>query len=755
MNFADLPIGRKVALVAVLIPGVTILLAAAVMLAAQHGSFERSAREELDTLADVIALAVGDAMVGAHPSPVDAARELEALRVRTEVDEAHLFAGPELTLFASTPAGTAPPSAIIAAAPGVYESGQGLWLVAPLRDAREQPIGRVALHSSLARLNRERERSIQTVAVIAAVMLAVALGAAAMLTRSLVRPLVGVAAAMRRIEQSRDHSLRAPVASEDEIGTLAGGINGMLAALEDQARAVRESEEHMRALIESMPAAIVLLDPELGRFVLVNDASCRLFGLDRARLLEVGPLEMSPPMQPDGRSTVESGLGYIGQALAGGRPRFEWVHRDASGRNIHCDISLVALTSGARRLVCGIVVDMTERRQLEGQLRQAQKLEALGTLAGGIAHDFNNILTAILGNVEIARMEAPRGTPVHESLDEVHAAARRARDLVRRILTFSRPQDQSLRRVDPRAVVEEVARLLRATLPANVELRVQAPGDLPAILADASQVHQAVMNLATNAWQAMEGGPGRITLALNREALVSGELRPRGLEPGRYVRLDVVDTGKGIDPALLERIFEPFFTTKGAGTGTGLGLAMVHGIMKAHRGAVTLESEPGRGTTFRLFFPIAPSGAAEDDALGPAARPAGDGVRLLFVDDEAAIVRVVARSLERTGFRVTACGAPEQALVEFRRAPGAFDVVLTDLSMPGMSGLEFARAVLAERRDLPVILMSGRLTEADRQLAHELGVREVLSKPVTPDELADAVRRARVGPVVGGNGSGI
>ncbi|MDZ4143720.1 MAG: response regulator [Burkholderiales bacterium] len=398
----------------------------------------------------------------------------------------------------------------------------------------------------------------------------------------------------------------------------------------------------------------------------------------------------------------------------------------------------------------GACQDITEARQteharasLEAQLRESQKMEAIGTLAGGIAHDFNNILGTILGNAELARQDAGANWQALVSLTEIQKAAARAKDLVQQILSFSQRQPTSRRAMLLPPVVEESARLLRAVLTGGVKLVCTCAEGIPAVEANPTQVKQVLLNLGTNAAQAMRGRPGTIRLSV--EAVVVDAAMAQqstNLRPGRYVRIMFCDTGDGMDAATQRRIFEPFFTTKPGGEGTGLGLAVVHGIMQTHDGAIAVHSAPGKGSCFELYFPqasaLAPSPGTTETA-GPASE--GRGQRILYIDDDEAQLFMVKRMMERWGYRVSAYREQREALDAVRAGEVKFDLVVTDFSMPGLSGIDVARGIRAAQPDLPVILVSGYVTESLRAQAADAGVREVLTKPHEIEELRDAVQR--------------
>jgi len=383
-----------------------------------------------------------------------------------------------------------------------------------------------------------------------------------------------------------------------------------------------------------------------------------------------------------------------------------------------------------------------QRQLLEAQLHQAQKMQAIGTLATGIAHEFNNVLRAILANVELARMDAPAEHPVRESIEEIDKASRRARDIVQRILAFARPQPAQRRRVCLAEVAREAIRLLAPTMRPGVHLEAAFGADTPEVLGDATQIHQLLLNLCANALQAIGSGPGTITVRTCGVAGgPAGEAAVAGLPSGPYARLSVSDSGSGIDPAIQGRIFEPFFSTKSVGEGTGLGLAIVHGIVRAHDGAIDLKSEPGNGTTFHIYLPAVQTTAQRQAPVEASARPSGRGRHVLFLDDSEALVSAMVRSLSRRGYRVSGYSSPEEALHALREQPRAYDVVVTDYIMPGMNGLEVARAVAAIQPSLPVLLFSGHIDDELRLKARELGVRQLLGKLDAADELINAIDR--------------
>ncbi len=398
----------------------------------------------------------------------------------------------------------------------------------------------------------------------------------------------------------------------------------------------------------------------------------------------------------------------------------------------------------------GAFQDITERKKaerahasLEAQLRESQKMEALGTLAGGIAHDFNNILGSILGNADLARQDASSNWQALVSLEEIQKAGYRARDLVQQILSFSRRQPTSRRVMSLAPIVEESARLLRAALPGGVLIECHCAADTPSVVADPTQVQQVMLNLGTNAAHAMEGRSGSIDIRVEGITLDDASARfDLNLRPGRYARVVVSDTGHGMNAATLRRIFEPFFTTKPVGKGTGLGLSVAHGIMHSHEGAIVAHSELGNGSRFELYFPhmqAVAGGLITTEHARPASE--GSGQHILYIDDDEAQVFLIKRTLERWGYRVSAYLQQREALDVLLAGTARFDLVVTDFNMPGISGLEIARTIRDARPDLPVIVVSGYITDDLRAQAAAAGVRELISKSHEVEELRDVVQR--------------
>lgn len=376
----------------------------------------------------------------------------------------------------------------------------------------------------------------------------------------------------------------------------------------------------------------------------------------------------------------------------------------------------------------------------ERQLQQVLKIQAIGTLAGGIAHDFNNILFPIVGYTELTMDEVAEGSVAHNNLAEILKAANRARDLVQQILTFSRQSGQERKPTKVQYIIEEALKLLRASIPASIEIIHEIDEDCRPVMGDATQIHQVIMNLCTNAYQAMQDKGGRLTVSL-KEVDISYEetVEKIGMQPGKHLRLAVTDEGCGMDASVLDRIFEPYYTTKEQGKGTGLGLSVIHGIVKNHRGDITVNSALGKGSTFQVYLPV-----IEDDIVATEFEPtngtAKGNERILLIDDEEQIVSMEQQMLENLGYQVTARTNSEEALREFSQQPQNYDLVITDMTMPHMTGDQLAKKLLDIKPDIPVILCTGFNEDITEEKALAMGIQKFVMKPVIKNDLATTIR---------------
>lgn len=502
--------------------------------------------------------------------------------------------------------------------------------------------------------------------------------------------------------------------------------------------ALKTAENERTLLFEFSPDLLCVADID-GRFKQVNPAWTRALGWTQEELLRLDAyLDLVHP--DDREATLQQG-----RALFAGRPSLDFENRYLCKDGSYRLLSWNAFPLPQAGVTFAVVRDITERaaaesrrREQDEHLRQRQKLEALGSLAGGIAHDFNNLLAIILGNAGLAQ-RAPGGPQeVEDRLAQIELAARRATELVQQIMAFSRRQPRQLHLVALGAVVEEALRLLRATIPAGIDLHMHCDPDTPTVMADTTQMHQVVMNLCTNAWHALQGRPGhrgRITVRVARcsdVAAVRARVGADQLGPGPLVELVVEDDGDGMDGATLARIFEPFFTTRDTGEGTGLGLAVVHGIIAAHQGAITVDSTPGLGTTLRVYLPAVRGEQQTDTSAHVAPLHASPACRrpaqVLYVDDETQLVALAQALFEEAGHAFTGYSRATDALAALEADPARFDILVTDFNMPEYSGLDLARAVARSAPDLPVIIASGYVTPALQAEAGSCAVRRLLHK---------------------------
>ncbi|TVM19348.1 hypothetical protein DPQ33_03030 [Oceanidesulfovibrio indonesiensis] len=506
-----------------------------------------------------------------------------------------------------------------------------------------------------------------------------------------------------------------------------------------------DSRNFLHQIVDTVPSPIFVKDRE-GRFIMVNKAMADIYGASPQELIGKTGADFNPNEDETSLFRIEDL-----EVLDSNQPLFipQRVITSISGETRW--FSTTKLPLKGKDQVLGVAVDITERKEaeaertrLEKHFRQAQKMQALGTLAGGIAHDFNNMIFAILGFVRLALRNAEPGSKMEEYLKQVHSASMRASDLVRQILTFSRQTEQERKPVAVASLVKETAKLLRATLPTTIDMHVEiepeAEGEQSSILGDPTQVHQVIMNLCTNAGHAMRMRGGDLTVHLGlREVTPESARNVLEQNPGTFVELTVSDTGHGIDPAIMEQIYDPFFTTKEPGEGTGMGLSVVHGIVKSHGGTVHVDSEVGVGTTFTILLPRLVQTEEELNAQSSIYSPRGDE-HILFVDDEALLVQMAEETLSQLGYSVTATTSPTKALEMFSQTPDAFDIVITDQTMPGMTGMELARTMLAAKPDLPIVLMTGYSEAVTSDIARQSGLSEYLMKPVVEEELAQTIR---------------
>ncbi|RJP74689.1 MAG: response regulator [Desulfobacteraceae bacterium] len=582
-----------------------------------------------------------------------------------------------------------------------------------------------------------------------------------------------------------DH--RIPVLGEDEVGILARAFNTMADNLQEFVRKDRESlarlsaemaqkEQFRKAFLHSIIHDITerkMVEKKLAESHDLLDNLARM----------VPGVIYQYRLYPDGRSVfpyASPGMNDIYEVtpeevqrdadLVFGRLHPEDYDRVAeaifeSARTLEtffCEFRVILPRQGLRwrwsqaqpqqmedgsTLWHGIILDVTdskrsqeERERLQAQLIQAQKMEAIGALAGGIAHDFNNILFPIIGHTEMMIDKSPEESDFRSSLDEILSASIRAKELVRQVLTFSRQSEKEPKPVKMQLIVSEVLQLVKASIPSTITIRQLIDKNCSMVLADPTNVHQIAMNLITNAYHAMEAADnGTLTIQLSQVNLSADDVRSFDLNPGTYVCFSVSDTGHGIEKTVLSRIFEPYFTTKPEGKGTGLGLSVVHGIVKSYHGDIRVNSEPGKGSVFHVYLPTIDSRQGEAVIME---HPPVQGGRehILLVDDEAPILKMVKQMLERLGYRITTSTNSMEALAAFRLSPDQFDLMVTDMTMPHMTGEKLAMEIKNIRKEIPVIVCTGFSEKMSPEKARELGIDGFLTKPIVKSDLAQTIR---------------
>jgi len=510
-------------------------------------------------------------------------------------------------------------------------------------------------------------------------------------------------------------------------------------------KALRDSEARFRTAFENAAIGLSLVTSD-GIYLETNSAMANMIGYDRSELIGKPVADFTHPDDLDRRNQFVRDL-WEGNVSSGEQER-RFVHRNGSVVHTLIWASVQRDESGKPLYFISLVQDITKHKQteaenkkIESQLLHAQKMEAIGTLAGGIAHDFNNILSVIIGNTEILSFGEDIDPSVRNGLDQILAASQRAKQLVSQILAISRNGKQEKILINLKPIIKETLEFLRASLPTLIQLRHRLEPDAGTIMAEPSQMQQVLMNLCVNAGHAMEKDGGVLQIDLSNAALTQEDTRfdPK-VEPGDFVKLTVSDTGHGMEPPVLQRIFDPYFTTKELGKGTGLGLTAVHGIVTSHGGMIRVDSEVGKGTTFTIFLPRAMGfEKVEDKPRQPL--PMGTE-KILFVDDEKVLADLGRQILGELGYQVETRTSPVEALEAFRANPQKFDLVITDLTMPQMTGLNLARKIMEIRPGMPIILCTGFSEQANEKAANAMGICAFLLKPLVMRDMAGAVRKA-------------
>ncbi len=604
------------------------------------------------------------------------------------------------------------------------------------KDQRE--IGSVSLYFNDGSLLSARSNTIRTALVLTLVIIGIMVVCVNLFLHYwLNRPFEQLIMGIRRIA-SGDYGNPLPSPPQTELAAITHEVNIMARQIATKNEELARSEKKYRSIFDGAQEGIFQSTVN-GRFLTANPAMARIFGYDSPQELIRSCTDIPDQLyvDPIQRQKLINRL-RRGERVTRFTARFR--HRDGHTLWVSLNARGIPGPDGDLQYIEGMLEDITEQKKMEEDLRQAQKMEAIGTLAGGIAHDFNNILFAIFGYLELAQAQAGNNHQLSDSLDRALEGAKRARDLVRQILTVSRKAAREVRPVRAADIVVEALGLLRSSIPATVDIR-QEIGSTATILADPTQIHQVVMNLCTNSYHALGSGSGTVRVSL-RDVTVDPDTPATGtdLAPGRYVLLEVEDTGCGMDEETLAKIFEPYFTSKQQGKGTGLGLAMVHGIVESYQGRITVQSRPGAGSLFRIFLPAAGVEAVELPRQAALAGHDNTGrERIMLVDDEPMIRSLLREYLATCGYRVRAFASGEAALAAYAEAPDSWDLLITDMTMPGMTGIELAGKIMKIRASQPVILCTGYSAALNREQHQASGIRAYLQKPVTMEELSRCV----------------
>lgn len=530
---------------------------------------------------------------------------------------------------------------------------------------------------------------------------------------------------------------------KERMVRLVHSVNRALREAEDRVQrrqaeeALKASEAKYQDLYDNAPDMFVSIDVKTGTIIECNRTAADQLGYTKEEMIGRSILDMYTPDSAK-RAKENSIPNFIRTGTIEGE-ELQLQRKDGSKIDVSLNVTAVCDDQGNILQGRSTWRDITEKKKLEAQLQQAQKMESIGTLAGGIAHDFNNILSPIMIHSEMAMVELPPDNPLQFNLKQIYMAGERARDMVKQILTFGRQRRQEKTAIKMGPILKEIIKLLRSTIPTTIEIRHDIKADVDTVFADPTQIHQVILNLCTNASHAMREKGGVLEIGLDDfyfDSEAVGQFPD--LNPGAYLRLTVKDTGHGVEPEIMSKIFDPYFTTKGIGEGTGMGLAVAHGIVMSHGGDITVESELGKGTAFQVLFP-----KFEEDFSGDSEStvqlPKGTG-RILFVDDEKAAVDAMQPMLENLGYKVTARTSSIEALEAFRNNPQSFDIVITDQTMPNMTGNELAEELMPIRPDIPIILCTGFSEQIDENKAMNMGIRAFIMKPIIMHEIANTIR---------------
>ncbi|MFT7699999.1 MAG: PAS domain S-box-containing protein [Candidatus Krumholzibacteriia bacterium] len=707
-------------------------------------SFRKGLAAENQSKAGIVAHACASAVVFRDPAFAD--RVLIGLTASPEITTAAIFYS-DGTRFAEYIRSDMPRHLVTEAGPlGSYYSDDHLDTTIPIY-FQELEVGTITLRTEVPNLASRVGNYGLIVAGIAFLSLIISLRLARSFFRTLMKPIQELESTTKLVTLRDDYSLRAEKFGDDELGRLTDAFNAMLSQIEERESALRESENRFGGLLNRLGEAVFRMTVPDGVFEYCSPAAESVFGYPAKEFTD-RPGILQSIIHPESAEFLESEH----KKLLANEASVVWEYKiiDPTGKERWIQQTNVFEIDQTGNLTAlqGCCTDITarhraahEKKQMEYQINQSHKLEALGTLAGGIAHDFNNILGSIMGYAELATMKLAKDDPAQDYLTQMSIAVQRATSMVRKILTFSRHGEQGKMSVKLNTVVEEALTLIRPSLLTNVTVSTSLSADYGKVMANSSQIQQIVMNLCTNAAHAMENQGGSLEVALTETTVDENNSDlTEDMDAGVYLQLRISDTGTGIAEGVKERIFEPFFTTKPKDKGAGMGLTMVYGIVRDHGGNILVDSAVGQGTSIRVLFPVTLS-LAQKDSDQPHEFVSGAG-RVLLVDDEEMLVNLVQKTLVVLGYEVVSFTDPNEALEAFRARPDDFDVLVTDLTMPGLTGRELAHEVKAIAPNLPIIICSGYNKYANQDTADSLGIFAFAQKPLKVNELGNLIASA-------------
>lgn len=740
IRFSDLSIRKKLTLALMSTSSIAVLIACVSFYTLTLNHYKKAYQNDIRSLTQVIGFNCQAALVFGVPD--DAEKVLHALQRRPTIlsaniyDQGHkLFAHyGNLTYLRVHPKSHQTDELNALSPKGTMMIHEDIFL-----DGAK--IGCITIIDNMQSLKVFNRFAVSTLAVIVALIFVLSFIAATRIRDVIFKPISELSAISSEISAKEDYSLRAVKSTSDEVGQLVEAFNAMLDRVSDRTTELQKSEQRFRALIEQA-ADLILLYDQLGRFVDVNQRVCETLGYSRQEMLaltveDIEVEDENAVLRSKWCKTTDLNVPLT----------YECRYRRKDGTVFPVEIRAGLVEFNDMKVVLAIVRDLSERliaeqekHRLETQLQQAQKMESIGTLAAGIAHDFNNILSPIYGYVELAQIKVQDNQQLMEYLNEVHNAANRARDLVKQILTFSRQDSEKLSPVEVHVIIKEALKLLRATIPTTIEIKQDIDPKCGYVLANPTQIHQVLMNLCTNAYHAMRETGGVLGVTLKKINISANDfVKNINLRPGPYLVLEVSDNGVGMNRETIARIFEPYFTTKAQGEGTGMGLSVVHGIIKNHGGNITVYSEPGSGSTFRVYLPVMEGVESEQKVVASGPLPTGSE-RILLVDDEPTVAKVEKDMLENLGYNVTICGSPVEALNFFRRQPESYDLIITDMTMPEMTGDKLAIEIMTIKPQIPVILCTGFSELINKEEALKIGIRRFVTKPLIIKNFAVTLR---------------